>query len=232
MAEAQLTTGDSNGRYGPRSRRLRVGCRGPGRSIAAACALVLASLPSCSAPQLRADPTIRPAADPTPVAEVDQPRFFADASPWNRRLSAERTLTPVPILASLDVGLTSWLGPNGADVAIYQASPDDPARRVLFNPETWARHQAGTWRRSRNVLACEREILATSSPFLPYYANYYSTQIAGLTWQSGGLPARAVLAPVLPAPGVELWAHIPPAATPSPDSDGHLVVIPAERPGA
>lgn len=186
---------------------------------------MLASLSGCSAADPRANPSARPAAAPTPVAEVDQPRFFSDASPWNRRLSARRTLTPVPILAEFEVGLTSWLGPIGADVAIYQASPEDPVRRVLFNAETWIRHRDGAWRRSRNGPAREREILATSSPFLPFYANYYSTQIAGLTWRSGGLPSPAAIKPLLPGDGVELWVHVPDGATPSPDSDGHLVVI-------
>jgi len=70
--------------------------------------------------------------------------------------------------------------------------------------------------------------LSTAEASFPYPGNYYSTQVAGRTWNTwpSGLPqadAYITTAGLFDDDG--MFARIPWDAIPSPDGDGHMVVI-------
>ncbi len=148
--------------------------------------------------------------------------FFSASSPWNTPIAKGATYTPVAGLAALDGGLTSWTGGN---VAIYYAQPTDPLVPILYNPNTWYDLYTGAWKQSGNSAAVEQQILASSSATNPIPGNPYSTQTAGLYWNStpSGLPASYDA--WTQAPGQTLYAYVPAGALPPDNSDGQTVII-------
>jgi hypothetical protein len=171
----------------------------------------------------------RESAPPPAAAGYRSERFFSDTSPWNTPVRADATFVAVAGVDAWPVGLSSWLGDSGANVAVYFAEEGDPERAILFNHDAWSKVASGAWRRSGNPPPVEREILRTAEARLPHVVNYYSSQMAGFSWN--GLPSGQ-------PPGTTsglfddgpTFARIPLNATPSPDSDGHMVVIqPDER---
>ena len=149
--------------------------------------------------------------------------FFSTSSPWNTPIASGATTSVVAGLAALDGGLTSW---SGGSVAIYYAQPTDPLVPILYNANTWSNIAAGTWLQSGNSAAVEQQILASSSTTDPIPGNPYSTQTAGLTWNStpSGLPASYDAWNQLP--GQTLYAYVPAGALPPANSsDGETVII-------
>jgi len=151
-------------------------------------------------------------------------RFFADDSPWNTPLPRDANWTPVPRLAGLEVGLTSWLGANGGAIAIHYATESDPLVEVRFIRDTWTPTSNGRWRRWGNAPAREAEILAQSAPVNLFPGNPYSTQQAALDWDKGGLPTSFDRWRQDPSQG-PLRVHAPRGALPPPDTDGHTVLV-------
>jgi hypothetical protein len=155
-------------------------------------------------------------------------RFFSEDSSWNTPIERGAQFMQVPGLETWPVGFSSWLGDVAASVPVYFAADGDPDRPILFNRDAWNNVESGAWRRTGNPQAVEREILETAEPMFPYPGNYYSTQVAGLTWNTlpSGLPPTNDYANTT---GLfddgPIFARIPPSAVPSPDGDGHMVVI-------
>ncbi len=148
--------------------------------------------------------------------------FFAANSPWNTQIGSGHTYVAVPALASALAGLSSW---TGGSVAIYYAQTTDPLVPILYNPNTWYETSIGAWQQSGNSAATEQQILATSQSTNPIPDNPYSTQVAGLTWNStpSGLPST--YDQWNQVPGQTLYAYVPAGALPPPGSDGQTAII-------
>ncbi len=162
---------------------------------------------------------------PVPINESDYletHRFFAATSDWNTAIGASVTATAIPNIATYATGLTSWLS-GGGNVAIYYAQNTDPLVEVLYNSNTWSDVASGAWARSGNSTAVEQQILASSSALNPIPGNPYSTQTAGLYWNSSlsGMPASYDAWHQTAA----LYIHVPVGALPTASSDGQTVVI-------
>jgi len=154
----------------------------------------------------------------------DRRRFFANTSPWNTPIPAGVSYQDIPGFSTLSTGLTSW-SEDSQSTGLYFASINDPVQDVLYNYGAYDNVVSGAWNRTNNSAAVEAAILAGSSDSHPYPGNYYSTQVVGKGWNNGGLPNQSEYRPVnLPSPG-PLTVHIPNGVIPSPDGDGHLVVI-------
>lgn len=162
----------------------------------------------------------------TPVAEVsdylESHNFFAASSPWNTPVRTGATYAAIPHIASYAAGLTSWLS-GGGNVSIYYAHNTDPLVGVLYNPGTWSEIAAGAWARSGNSASIERQVLASSSATNPVPGNPYSTQHAGLYWNSSpsGLPSSYNAWHQT----TELYIRVPKGALPTASSDGQTVII-------
>jgi hypothetical protein len=149
-------------------------------------------------------------------------RFFSSSSPWNTHLPKTEKLVATPGIASYATGLTSWV-PEYGNVAIIYAHQSDPLVEVEYNSNAWNNVANGTWARYGNSPSIEQQILATSSPIVPFPGNPYSTQVAGLYWQStpSGLPTSyAAWHQTEP-----LYMHVPVDAKPPSGWDGNTAII-------
>jgi hypothetical protein len=179
-----------------------------------------------ASPLLAAPVAVKAASPPPAVADestyLETHRFFASGSPWNTPLTKTEQLSAVPGIGGYATGLTSWV-PTYNSVAIIYAHQSDPVVEVEYNPNAWTNVANGAWARFGNSPAIEQQIRATSSPIVPFPGNPYSTQVAGLYWNStpSGLPvsydAWHQTAP--------LYIHVPVGALPTPGWDGNTAII-------
>lgn len=162
-------------------------------------------------------------AAPDAGAAEAPPRLLAAHSPWNTPIARGARYVEVPGLADLGVGLTSWDEAWGS-VGLHQARPRDPLVEIRWVADTWLPVAEGRWKRFGNPARVEAEILAASRSANPWPANPYSTQDAAIPYggegrlpQGPGGAARHAAGP--------LRVRAPAVALPSPDSDGHAVLI-------
>ncbi len=149
--------------------------------------------------------------------------WFTEDSPWNSEVPKDAVFFDLPELDTLVVGWTS--GKDGyPNVPVYHATEEDPVQPVLYNFDTWLNVYEERWARVGNPRSVELAILEGATSSLPYETNFYSTTVGRI----GDDPQAWVLPPdfdPISLPPGGLTAHIPPGVTPSPDSDGHLVVF-------
>lgn len=89
--------------------------------------------------------------------------------------------------------------------------------------DTWSPVNGGGVLRFGNSASVDASLLAQSQAVNPYPMNPYSTQRAGLEWNSGGAVDLAAYDEW--AQSEVLRVHVPADAVPAPDGDGHMVVI-------
>ncbi|WP_431858571.1 acyltransferase family protein [Azospirillum sp.] len=148
------------------------------------------------------------------AAGRDRP-FRAD-SPWNTPIPPTAARTPVPGLAALPVGLSSWLDPDASSIPIFTAAATDPLVRVLHNDRTWVMVANGAWRHTGNGAATEAEIRRTATPVFPPHHPYVSQSAERLK-----LPVRFDKVTV---PRGGQFVRAPRGVHPSLNADGHMVV--------
>lgn len=159
----------------------------------------------------------------------DAARPFAQDGPWNRIIPASATYATIGAgWAGLDVGLQSW-GGDFYSITPYQATTSDPLFNVRYL-ETWWDVNGATgdgargWLRQGNTLSVENTIISESAASFPMDMNGYSTTVA--TNPATQTKPAAGKYNVFSNPGtVPFQVRIPAAATPSPGSDGHFVVV-------
>jgi hypothetical protein len=150
-------------------------------------------------------------------------RLLSRHSPWNTPIPRGARYAEVPGLEGFGVGLTSWDEAWGS-VGLHQATPRDPLVEIRWVPDTWMPVAEGRWKRFGNAPSVEAEILAASEESHPWPANPYSTQHAAIPYGGEGRLPRGPARSVLARRG-GLRVRAPSAALPSPDSDGHAVLI-------
>ena len=165
-------------------------------------------------------------ATPTVIAQVESSRDwrywpFSRSSPWNVPIGSGAIYTPVPLLASIPVGINY----NGCwTSAIVIATDSDPLVPILFGP---ASGPQSMWnflynggKTCGNDIAIETELKNRASPLLPYPANYYST-LAKPDTTAWLLPTDYRQASV----NYQSAVRLPPNACPSPDTDALMAVF-------
>ena len=143
---------------------------------------------------------------------------FQASSIWNKPIPVSATYKAEPKVASLSVGMSSWLDPEYSSVPVYQATSSDPIVKVLYNPNGWSSVFSGQWQHTGNSAAIEQQILNGSSATFPYsYHTYVSQSTTSLV-----LPGEYDKI-IQPASGT-VQVRAPSGIHPTVNADGHMVV--------
>ncbi|MFZ1429557.1 MAG: hypothetical protein WAS21_22635 [Geminicoccaceae bacterium] len=140
------------------------------------------------------------------------------ANVWDTPVTRSARINPAAHVAGRDVGLSTWLHPDGNSLPIYAATARDPLVPILYVRTAWSKVVTGEWARAGNPPNIEAEIRAAASEQLPSQPHVYSSQSAS-RWI---LPATYARVP-LPEHGA-LRAYVPRIAIPALGSDGHLAI--------
>lgn len=144
---------------------------------------------------------------------------FQANSPWNAPISVDATYRDAPGVASLLVGLSSWLPGESTSIPVYQAGSGDPLEKVLYNPDTWKNLLSGKWKNIGNTASVEKQILDGASGDFPYDHHTFVSQAVGR------LVMPSSYDEIDHPDGQTLQIRAPEGVRPSIGEDGHMVVF-------
>jgi hypothetical protein len=145
---------------------------------------------------------------------------LSDRSIWKTVVPASAQGQPIPLISTLDVGLSSWLTPDGTSIPLFQATDFSARVRILHNPATWMQVSTGAWKHLNNSATIEAEIVASSSARFPFPYHPYVSQ----SGTSHVVPAE--YDPVInPPDGSARIVAAPQGIYPSLHPDGHMVIF-------